>query len=80
MSFPIDLSTFRSLRFTTRETALTAGKHDDLHYNIQLVRDSLIFFTALANTKGLGGHTGGAYDIIPETLIVDAFIKGMDNC
>ena len=80
MSFPIDLSTFRPLRFTTKETTLAAGKHDDLRYNIRLVRDSLVFFTALANTKGLGGHTGGAYDIIPETLIADAFIKGMENC
>ena len=40
------------------------------------MRDSLIFFTALANVKGLGGHTGGAYDIVPEVLIMDGFMKG----
>ena len=80
MSFPIDLSTFRPLQFSTKDAALTEAQQADLRSNIQLLRDSLIFFTALANTKGLGGHTGGAYDIIPETLIVNAFIKGMANC
>ena len=44
--------------------------------NIDLVRDSLVFFTALANVKGLGGHTGGAFDIVPELLIIDGFMKG----
>ena len=80
MSFPIDLSTFRPLQFSTKDAALSEAQQADLRSNIQLLRDSLIFFTALANTKGLGGHTGGAYDIIPETLIVNAFIKGMANC
>ena len=80
MSFPFDLSSVRPLRFNTRATALDKAQYTDLQHNVRLVRDSLVFFTALANTKGLGGHTGGAFDIIPETLIVDAFIKGMDNC
>lgn len=80
MSFPIDLSRFTPLRFTADEPALAAGPLEDLRHNIGLVRDSLIFFTALANAKGLGGHTGGAFDMVPETLIVDAFIRGMDSC
>ena len=47
--------------------------------NINLVRDSIVFFTAFANLKGLGGHTGGAYDIVPELLIMDGFMKGSDQ-
>ena len=63
MSFPIDLSSLRSLSFSPRESALSDAQHEALRHNIRLVRDSLIFFTALANARGLGGHTGGAYDI-----------------
>ncbi len=33
-----------------------------------------MFFTALAGAKGLSGHTGGAYDTVPEVMIVRAFI------
>lgn len=80
MSFPIDLTDFSPLRFTIQENTLGDERHQILQRNIKLVRDSIVFFTALANTKGLGGHTGGAYSIIPEVLIADAFIKGMDNC
>ncbi|NQS70589.1 MAG: transketolase [Desulfobulbaceae bacterium] len=80
MPFPIDLTDFSPLRFTAQEDTLGAERHQILQRNIKLVRDSIVFFTALANTKGLGGHTGGAYSIIPEVLIADAFIKGMDNC
>ena len=76
MSFPIDLAQFRPLAFTLDTAALDAARLDDLRHNVQLARDSLIFFTALANTKGLGGHTGGAFDIIPEALIASAFIRG----
>src|SRR6185312_4837045 len=41
---------------------------------IQLCRDTIVFFTALAGAKGLSGHTGGAYDTVPEMMIVRAFI------
>ncbi len=75
MAFPIDFSGYKQLRFTLEQTAMTAEQRTDLQANIALVRDSLIFFTALANVKGLGGHTGGAYDIVPEMLIIDAFMK-----
>ncbi len=80
MSFPIDLASFKPHRFSTNDAALAAGQLDELRHNIRLVRDSLIFFTALANRKGLGGHTGGAFDMVPEALIVDGFIRGMDSC
>ncbi len=76
MKFPIDLSTYTPLQFSFEQQELSAEDKVILEKNIQLVRDSIIFFTALANTRGLGGHTGGAFDIVPEVLILDGFIKG----
>jgi len=80
MTFPIDLSTYQPVRFSVTQEALTGEQRAALQANIALVRDSIVFFTALANTKGLGGHTGGAYDIVPELLIADGFMKGSDGC
>ncbi|HBT97702.1 MAG TPA: transketolase [Desulfobulbaceae bacterium] len=76
MRFPIDLGGYQPLAFSLAEETLSGAKRQTLAKNLALVRDSIIFFTALANAKGLGGHTGGAYDIAPEMLIVDGFIKG----
>ena len=76
MSFPIDFSGYKALSFDPSQKTLTDDQKQQLETNIALVRDSLVFFTALANVKGLGGHTGGAYDIVPEILIVDGFMKG----
>lgn len=76
MSFPIDFSSYKSLSFDASQKSLSDDQKQALKTNIGLVRDSLVFFTALANVKGLGGHTGGAYDIVPEILIVDGFMKG----
>jgi len=75
MSFPIDLKQFTPQRFPLSQTTLSDGERLTLQNNIRVVRDSLIFFTAYANVKGLGGHTGGAFDIVPELLIIDAFMK-----
>jgi len=76
MNFPIDFSLFKPLKFSLSESKLTDEKKARLLNNIALVRDTIVFFTAYANAKGLGGHTGGAYDIVPELLIVDGFMKG----
>ena len=80
MKFPIDLSAYKPLSFSITQEGLTAEQRATLLHNISLVRDSIVFFTALANTKGLGGHTGGAYDIVPELLIADGFMKGDVSC
>ena len=79
MSFPIDLNKYSPLKFDLGQTEMTDEQRETLKANIELVRDSLVFFTALANKKGLGGHTGGAFDIVPELLIVDGFMKGSDS-
>jgi transketolase C-terminal domain/subunit/transketolase N-terminal domain/subunit len=76
MGFPINLEDYTSLQFDIRQAELSEEQRRTLTRNIQLVRDCLVFFTALANVKGLGGHTGGAFDIVPEVLIADGFMKG----
>ena len=58
MHFPIDLNEYRPSAFNLREAQLSETQRKDLLFNIQMIRDSIVFFTAYANTKGLGGHTG----------------------
>jgi transketolase len=79
MDFPIDLSKYAPQKYDLNQEQLTAEQRRTLIDNIRIVRDSLVFFTALANVKGLGGHTGGAFDIVPELLIIDGFMKGSDS-
>lgn len=79
MKFPIDLNNYKQLQLSTDQESLTDEQREILTNNIKTVRDSLVFFTALANCKGLGGHTGGAFDIVPELLIMDGFMKGSDR-
>ncbi len=76
MKFPMDMSVYRQLTFNTEAHGLTSEDKEQLLQNITIVRDAIVFFTAMANCKGLGGHTGGAYDIVPEVLIMDGFMRG----
>lgn len=75
-TFPIDLSKLKPLKLDPAVTVLTDEQKATLKQNIQLCRDTIVFFTALAGAKGLSGHTGGAYDTVPELTIVRAFIAG----
>ena len=77
-SFPIDLTQVEPLQLDPAVTTLTDAQRSALRNNIQLCRDAIVFFTALAGAKGLSGHTGGAYDTVPEVMIIRAFIaKGV---
>ncbi|MFZ3045984.1 MAG: transketolase C-terminal domain-containing protein [Desulfatirhabdiaceae bacterium] len=76
MIFPVDLSRYHPLSFDMDLHSPDPDQLRQLECNIGLVRDSIVFFTAFANKKGLGGHTGGAYDIVPELLILDGLMKG----
>ncbi len=76
MSFPIDVSQYKSVAIDPFAGTITPEQKAQLLKNIQVVRDTIIFFTAVAGVKGLGGHTGGAYSIVPEVLIADSFMKG----
>jgi transketolase len=75
-NFPIDLTALKPLELSPRAAALTAEQTRTLRDNIQLCRDAIVFFTALAGAKGLSGHTGGAYDTVPEVMIIRAFMAG----
>jgi transketolase len=74
--FPIDLKALKPLKLSPRNPALSADEKATLLHNIKLCRDAIVFFTALAGAKGLSGHTGGAFDTVPEVMIVRAFIAG----
>jgi transketolase len=73
-TFPIDLSQLKPLKLDPTVTSLSEEAKATLRHNIQLCRDAIVFFTSLAGAKGLSGHSGGAYDTVPEVTIIRAFI------
>ena len=73
-TFPIDLSKLKPLKLDPAVAMLSEDDKATLRYNIQLCRDAIVFFTALAGAKGLSGHSGGPYDTVPEVMIIRAFI------
>jgi transketolase len=75
-TFPIDLRALKPLKLDPKKLTISPDELATLKHNIQLCRDAIVFFTALAGARGLSGHTGGAYDIVPETLIIRAFVDG----
>ena len=79
MSFPIDVTKYSPLSLDPGQSSLPADVLEQLKANVQLVRDTIIFYTAVAGIKGLAGHTGGAYSIVPEVLIADGFMRGTDK-
>jgi transketolase len=79
MSFPINLAAYRPLVLELSAESLSPAAEQQLRANIQLARDAIVFFTGLSHARGFGGHTGGAYDIVPEVLIADAFMRGSDR-
>ncbi|MBW4661298.1 MAG: transketolase [Drouetiella hepatica Uher 2000/2452] len=75
-SFPIDLEAYKPLALDPAQPTLTPDERDALKANIQLCRDAIVFFTATGAARGVGGHTGGPYDTVPEVVIMDAFFRG----
>jgi transketolase len=75
-TFPIALDEFRPLAFDPAEESLPTRQAAQLARNVQLCRDAIVFFTATGAARGVGGHTGGAWDIVPEMLLADAFMRG----
>ena len=76
MSFPINTSSYHPLELDPAQEQLTQEQLTQLETNIDIVRDTIVFFTAIAGIKGFAGHTGGAFDVVPETLIADGFMRG----
>ncbi|MFO1000276.1 MAG: transketolase C-terminal domain-containing protein [Planctomycetaceae bacterium] len=73
--FPIPLDQYNALPLDPRNPKLTAEQRDTLKKNIEICRDAIVFFTAIADAKGLGGHTGGPFDTVPEVCIMHSFMK-----
>jgi transketolase len=74
--FPIDLGAYKQLALDPSQPTLTDEQRETLQTNIQLCRDAIVFFTATGAARGVGGHTGGPYDTMPEVMILDAFFRG----
>ena len=79
MSFPIDTSKYAPVPLNPALGPVTDAQRAQIKENIQIVRDTIVFFTAIAGIKGYAGHTGGAYDIVPELIVADSFMKGSDR-
>lgn len=75
-TFPIDLGAYKPLALDPSNPTLTAEQKAALKANIQLCREAIVFFTATGAARGVGGHTGGPFDTVPEVMILDAFFRG----
>ena len=75
-AFPIDLGAYQRISRDPSTPTLTAEQREALSANIQLCRDAIVFFTATGAARGVGGHTGGPYDTVPEVMILDAIFRG----
>lgn len=78
-TFPIDLDQFKRLPLDPTNPKLTDEQREALQFNIDLCRDAIVFFTAISAGKGLAGHTGGAFDTVPETMIAYSFIQNFEK-
>lgn len=77
--FPIDLSAYKHVTLDPSVPTLTDEQREALKFNIQLCRDAIIFFTATGAARGVGGHTGGPYDTVPEVMILDALFRSQPS-
>ena len=78
-NFPIDLGAYQRIKLDASVPTLTAEQKVALQANIQLCRDAIVFFTSTGAARGVGGHTGGPYDTVPEVMIMDALFRGSDK-
>ncbi|KAJ7116559.1 thiamine diphosphate-binding protein [Mycena epipterygia] len=69
-AFPIDLKKFKKFKLDPTKSKLSDQERTDLLANIQLLRDAIVYFTASGAARGVSGHTGGAYDTVPEVCIL----------
>ena len=74
--FPLDTSGYVPLSLDINQPQLTDEEFSQWLRNIDIMREVIVFFTAISAGRGLAGHTGGAFDVVPETLLVDGYIRG----
>jgi len=78
--FPIDLSQYKALSIDPfKDAELSPQQLADWKANIDLCRDAIVFFTACGSGTGYGGHTGGAFDTVPEVMLMDAFFRSQPD-
>ncbi|MEE9338292.1 MAG: thiamine pyrophosphate-dependent enzyme, partial [Methylococcaceae bacterium] len=75
-TFPIDLNAYQRISLDASNSTLTAEQKTALEANIQLCRDAIVFFTSTGAARGVGGHSGGPYDTVPEVMLMDALFRG----
>ncbi|KAI0926236.1 hypothetical protein AcW1_008453 [Taiwanofungus camphoratus] len=68
--FPIDLKALKKVTLDPSKPQLTDEQKAALLHNIQLMRDAIVLFTATGAARGVSGHTGGAYDTVPEVCLL----------
>ncbi|KAI1797214.1 transketolase [Ganoderma leucocontextum] len=73
--FPIDMSKLQKLQLDPSSSKLTAEQKSALQNNIQLMRDAIVMFTSTGAARGVSGHTGGAYDTVPEVNMLLALFN-----
>ncbi|KAH8116771.1 thiamine diphosphate-binding protein [Phellopilus nigrolimitatus] len=69
-AFPIDLGKFKKLKLDPSKPQLSDDERTTLRANIELLRDAIVLFTATGAARGVSGHTGGAFDTVPEVCIL----------
>lgn len=74
--FPLDLGAYKPLALDPANPTLSHEQREVLLSNIQLCREAIVFFTATGAAHGVGGHTGGPYDTVPEVVLLDALFRG----
>ena len=77
--FPIDLGAYQRVTLDPKNPTLTDAQRASLKANIQLCRDAIVYFTANGAARGVGGHTGGPYDTVPEVMIMDALFHSSND-
>ncbi|KAI0322555.1 thiamine diphosphate-binding protein [Amylostereum chailletii] len=78
-AFPIDLNRYKKLKLDVSKPQLSDVERTTLKSNIQLLRDAIVLFTATGAARGVSGHTGGAYDTVPEVCIILSLIDASDK-
>ncbi|MDZ8240994.1 MAG: transketolase C-terminal domain-containing protein [Nostoc sp. ChiQUE01a] len=79
IQFPIDLSAYKPVVLNLANAALSFEQRESLKANIRLCRDAIVFFTATGAARGVGGHTGGPYDTVPEAIVLDALFRSASD-
>ncbi|KAL1747093.1 thiamine diphosphate-binding protein [Schizophyllum fasciatum] len=68
--FPIDLKQYKKIKLDPSNPKLSDEQKQTLTANINLLRDAIVLFTATGAARGVSGHTGGAFDTVPEVCLI----------